>query len=29
VPDAEELSSGYIADNIDEILAEWGAVMGR
>ena len=29
VPDAEELSSEYIADNIDEILSEWGAVMGR
>ena len=29
VPDAEELPSEYIADNIDEILSEWGAVMGR
>jgi len=29
VPDAEELSSEYIADNIDEILSQWGAVMGR
>ena len=29
VPDAEELSSEYIANNIDEILSEWSAVMGR
>ena len=29
VPDDEELSSEYIANNIDEILSEWGAVMGR
>lgn len=29
VEDAEQLPAEFVADNIDDLLAEWGSVMGR
>lgn len=29
VDDAEQLPAGFVADNVGDLLAEWGSVMGR
>jgi len=29
VEDAEQLPADYVAENVGDLLAEWGSVMGR